>query len=145
MLSSIHYLPSFAGRWEIRLYFGPDNLIVCPVDPTAYVHPCLHDLIRKGTSEYTVNAKGDNFIGFSKRFTQIGDTFYAITGSTVPDTQIQANTVFDPTATLTYEEVTFNALKCSCRECFMNTTQFQLRYEVYQALMSHYISPFSLS
>ena len=144
MLSSIHYLPSFAGRWEIRLYFGPDNLVVCPVDPTAYAHPCLHDIIRTNTSTYDVNKEGEKFVGFSKRFTQIGDTFYAITGSKVGetsfgDTKIEAATVFNPTVKFTYEEATFNALKCSCQECFMNTTQFQLRYEVYQALMSHYI------
>jgi hypothetical protein len=31
MLSSVRYLPSFCGRWEIELYPNWQNLVVCPV------------------------------------------------------------------------------------------------------------------
>jgi hypothetical protein len=39
LLSPIHYLPSFCGRWELQLYFGSKNLVICPVDPQVYL-PC---------------------------------------------------------------------------------------------------------
>jgi hypothetical protein len=35
VLSSLRYLPSFCGRWEIELYPNWNNLVVLPVHPAA--------------------------------------------------------------------------------------------------------------
>ena len=169
LLSPIHYLPSFAGRWEIQLHFGPKNLVVTPVLPTVYCKPVDMDVAATGkkisvvmdnavakfivdgsadkVDHFTIQASGkaktsndslqevihhrakaaDNahMTGWANYFTQIGCKFPVYTG-------------VDGGA-LKFENITFECVSSTLKDCLMNTTQFQLRYEVYQALMAHYV------
>ena len=169
LLSPVHYLPSFAGRWEIQLHFGPKNLVITPVLPTAYIDPAAVTVASTGdkitiaadsgvykfkindaadfVTNYTVKANAsvktvndsiqevmhycskdtDNahVTGWANYFTQIGCPFPVYTG-------VDGNA-------LKFGKITFECNSSSLEACLMNITQFQLRYEVYQALMAHYV------
>ena len=148
LLSPIHYLPSFAGRWEIELYFNANNLIICPVNPLAYCDQTIAPIINRALLKYD---KDDNrWKGFTNNFTQIRDKFYVITdagqdgtGSKIyPDaTTISDQQIIDTTKqkfAFKYELVSLQCSKTEVTQCLMNITQFQLKYEVYEALMNHY-------
>ena len=77
MLSAIHYLPSFCGRWELKLYFDANNIIIAPVNPLAYTDSSIHPYISRALLDY--NPEGNEWKGFANHFTQIRDPFYAIT------------------------------------------------------------------
>lgn len=131
LLSPIHYLPSFCGRWEIQLYFGSKNLVICPVDPHVYI-PCTpysNDFLAKKTAD------GTKWKGFPDYFTQINCPFYVWSS-----TWTAATTTGDPAKwTHKWDTITLQCQTAVLQECRVNMTQFQLRYEVYQALMAHYI------
>ena len=159
LLSPVHYLPSFAGRWEIQLHFGSKNLIVCPVLPTVY-YPVGNaidgagDALKFADSKLQVNGgdaaaeirltgstvndrlleimhhwekKADNAhsTGWANYFTQIGMPFPVYSG--VAGKKLE------------FKDMTISCNSSTLESCLMNTTQFQLRYEVYQALMAHYV------
>ena len=156
LLSPIHYLPSFAGRWEIQLHFGPKNLVITPVLPTVYYDAgkVLDKYKLDANSKLTINGaevKADadvlvrpvkdrleeimhhcvkdtdnaHMIGWANYFTQLGCPLPVYTG-------VDQNK-------LVFKKITFECTESVLSTCLMNTTQFQLRYEVYQALMSHYV------
>ena len=130
LLSPIHYLPSFCGRWDLQLYFGSKNLVICPVDPQVYL-PCT-----PYSKQFlaTKTADGTKWKGFTDHFTQINCPFY-VWASTFTPAQ-------DPNPAKWTHQWSTMSLQCQTavlRECRVNMTQFQLRYEVYQALMAHYI------
>ena len=154
LLSPVHYLPSFSGRWEIELFFNSNNLITCPVIPElqmsefkkTYSSPLL-DAIYK--YDHVADELGLQK-GFSKRFTQINDEFYGITKAEVAyallDGKEAGKSMFGEngiagwkiTPTVTYERLHFDCIKTTVVECLVNMTQFQLRYEVAEALRAHY-------
>ena len=136
LLSPIHYLPSFCGKWEIQLYFGSKNLVMCPVNPLSYfnvtrntatnngyIEKYLQDVLRSVSIEND-SGKKCNIKGFSSRFTQINCPMYmykrGANGS--PD----------------WVKNTFTCSKAKLTTCLMNITQFQLKYEIYQALLAKY-------
>ena len=158
LLSPIHYLPSFAGRWEIQLHFGAKNLIVCPVLPTVYypvgkidgagdvlkfadsklqvnggtaaaeitlTGSTVNDRLLEIMHHCEVNSDKNNVTGWANYFTQIGLPFPVYTGVAGKK--------------LKFENMTISCESSRLTNCLMNTTQFQLRYEVYQALMAHYV------
>ena len=139
MLSAIHYLPSFCGRWELKLYFDANNLIICPVNPLAYTDAQIHPIITKALHVYSPD--GSKWKGFSNHFTQIRDPFYAITDC--GQNNGTDNTIFGADHktnkfSFTYTETKLECSRCQVTKCLMNITQFQLKYEVYEALMAHY-------
>ena len=163
MLSAIHYLPSFCGRWELKLYFDANNIVITPVNPLSYTDSSIHPIIKRALLKY--EADGNEFKGFSNHFTQIRDHFYAITnaGQEGQGNKIFGNTEItfagaavktsagDGTTPLTtnitapankfafkYEKVRLECSRVVCTECLMNRTQFQLQYGVYEALVNHY-------
>lgn len=155
LLSPIHYLPSFCGRWEIQLYFGSKNLVMCPVNPASYF------VDKTQTTDFTGlvdTSNGDakfvpNYIsrfideithymsldtethdskdfrcnnkGWSNRFTQINTPMYVYNG--VNNNEFR------------FDKITFSCTKARLENCLMNITQFQLKFEVYQGLMQRYI------
>ena len=163
MLSAIHYLPSFCGRWELVLYFDANNIVIAPVNPLAYTDSSIHPIIKQALLKYT--ADETEWKGFSNKFTQIRDPFYAIIDAGQEGT---GNKIFgsneirfegaavktsadDGTTPLTtnltaiknkfafkYEKVKLECSRIVCTECLMNITQFQLKYEIYESLMAHY-------
>ena len=138
MLSAIHYLPSFCGRWELKLYFDANNLVICPVNPLAYTDSQVHPIITKALHKYV--PEENEWKGFSNRFTQIRDPFYAITDAGQAHT---GNEIFGADFKTNTFDFDYTAIKLECSrvqltECLMNITQFQLKYEIYEALMAHY-------
>ena len=154
LLSPIHYLPSFCGRWEIQLYFGSKNLVMCPVNPAAYFQDkadisvyaglvnagsgnaaMIPNFIERNLDEITHFMSLDtethdgtafkcNNLGWSHRFTQINTPMCVYNG--VDDSELK------------FDKITFSCSKAKLEKCLMNLTQFQLKFEIYQALMMKY-------
>ena len=138
VLSPIHYLPPFTGRWEIELHFNSRNLIICPVHPSAYLPPKHYMLLEMNNddifSSYT-DAGNGLLQGFSKHFTQINEPLFVIA---------EMGGEFNGSTSGNYELKTWNRLTLSCVEtmlnkCVINLTQFQLKYEVAESLRAHYL------
>ena len=73
-LSNIKYLPAFAGKIELRLYFSIAGLVVAPVNPlVAFDHK--YNLLYN----YTIDP-------VSNHFCPVGENFVMITGATKPTT-----------------------------------------------------------
>ena len=135
LLSPIHYLPSFCGRWEIQLYFGSKNLVMCPVDPSVYFTVPLAAATNNGyilsyvkdlSSKMILDtATHYNTKGWSNQFTQINCPMWMYTRGAAGAVSWVSNT--------------FSCSKAELTSCLMNITQFQLKYEVYQALLQRYI------
>ena len=138
LLSPIHYLPSFCGRWEIQLYFGSKNIVICPVNPLCYfdvtrlpatnngfIDKYLNDIVHTVELD-NVNNVRCNTIGWQNYFNQINTPTIMYTRTAVGG---------DPT----WVKNTFSCSKATLTNCLMNITQFQLKYEVYQGLMQRYI------
>ena len=138
LLSPIHYLPSFCGRWEIQLYFGSKNLVICPVNPLSYfnvpraaavnnafIDKYLNDIIHTVDLD-NVNGNRSNTIGWQNHFSQINTPIIMYTRA--------ANT-----GNPTWNKNRLLCSKATVVNCLMNITQFQLKYEVYQGLMQRYV------
>jgi hypothetical protein len=119
MLSSVRYLPSFCGRWEIELYPNWSNLVVLPIPLSVAGKPTGFT----GEDESTVD------------FTQIGKKFRML-GVKRSGTAGEELMAYSYTAG-------FMDFILSCNEgrltqCLMNTTTFQLHFEVYEGLRQMY-------
>jgi hypothetical protein len=109
MLASVRYLPSFCGRWEIELHPSAQNLVILPVPvENTIAHP-LDPVI-----DLTLQTKD---------FTQLGKPFTRYNGYT--------------TAQL-HTPITVTCNEAILKQCLMNTTTFQLRFEVYEGLRQTY-------
>ena len=158
LLSPIRYLPSFAGRWELQLYFGSKNLVICPVNPKSYFNTslALADFasaikLTKDQNQAITNVEwqmpldyvdqkldsivhhcitdpGDHskLLGWANYFTQINMPFPIWSANKADGTDKWTN-------------ITLSCVDTVVDPCLMNITQFQLRYEVYQSLMQHYV------
>jgi hypothetical protein len=80
ILSSMRYLPSFCGRWEIELYPNWNNLVVLPCHPTANGHLSNYEfsLIQQNAA-----VAPNNWASVTKSFTQIGEPFVMIDSCTL--------------------------------------------------------------
>ena len=138
MLSAIHYLPSFCGRWELKLYFDANNIVIAPVNPLVYTSPAVHSILKNDLVQYEID--GNEWKGFSNHFTQIRDPFYAIVnaGQEGSGNEIFSDAFNTNKFAFTYEKVKLECSRVVCTECLMNITQFQLKYEIYEGLMAHY-------
>ena len=133
LLSPIHYLPPFTGRWEIELHFNSRNLVICPVHPSAYLSRKALFLLDDKLTSYTDGGNGQ-LQGFSRHFTQINEPLFVVA---------KAAGALDGATAANYA-LTWNRLTLSCNEtvlnkCIINLTQFQLRYEVAESLRAHYL------
>ena len=157
LLTPIHYLPSFCGRWELQLYFGSKNLVICPVNPKSY----FNNTMAPGDWDAAVddNKKFKVLPNHFEHFIDmITHTIYTQThqdaqGQTVSSgfTRSWANhftQINCPMNAYNWDVGTkkpvFTDFVLSCtntrlESCLMNTTQFQLKGEVYQALLQHYM------
>jgi hypothetical protein len=111
MLASVRYLPSFCGRWEIELYPSAQNLVVLPV-------PLINTYkIGKGPAE---DLQCRDFTQIAKQFKQ-----YVGWDTTKSEHTFKDQIITCPTAIL--------------KTCLMNTTTFQLRFEVFEGLRQMYV------
>ena len=156
LLSPIHYLPSFCGRWEIQLYFGSKNLVICPVNPLSYWYDnTVYGDMTAMVETATGNAKYDpNY--YQKKLDQIIHTV-ELDSETISGVTHRCKTVgwanyftqinckmpvftWDTTNKRPkWEKMTLSCTKSRLTNCLMNVTQFQLKYEVYQGLMQRYV------
>ena len=136
LLSPIHYLPPFTGRWEIELHFNSRNLVICPIHPSAYLNKANSNLLEcEGALTTYADAGNGQLQGFSKHFTQINEPLFVIAEMTGDLDGAKADN---------YKVKTWNRMTLQCEEtvlnkCIINLTQFQLRYEVAESLRAHYL------
>jgi hypothetical protein len=128
MLSSVKYLPSFCGRWEIELYPHWQNLVVKPVPLDALLGPIAQ-------SQARLYAGSGEYLKHSWSFTQLGLPFdminlCAVTAATVSAVG-RANITTLNGQILTCDQGTLT-------QCLMNQTTFQLRFEVFEGLRTMY-------
>ena len=149
LLSPIHYLPSFAGRWELQLYFGSKNMVICPVNPKTYIKDMSLaewkkvEIVDANKNPTTIPNHFDHHldlithyiemegnpgtpIGWANYFTQINCEMPAFTWDVA-------------TKKPKFTKMTLKCTKATLNSCLMNTTQFQLKFEVYKSLMEHYM------
>ena len=117
ILKNLKYLCSWMGKWELRVYFNWENLVVAPIKPS-------FNLSNFGA--YTIkNTKPDTAtIGF----TQVGDTFKGISDLTVA--------VGIAEVTTADEIVSVTSMETSSVE--VNLATFQLRMDVNEELKARY-------
>jgi hypothetical protein len=118
MLSSLRYLPSFCGRWEIELYPNWNNIVVCPVSAACVL----------GATKWSGTAQ-ENLANVTKSFMQIGEPFTMI--NQAPAGAAGAGDLVTVLQRLTCSDA-------SATEVYMNLTTFQLRFEVFEGLRQMY-------
>ena len=116
LFTNFKYLPAFAGTWSIKLYPSTQNMIICPVDPKYML----------SDSELN-NFAGKDLSGFTHNFVQAGDILKCLT------------TVDNSTKTLTYSDVQITFGRAKVDEILYHQTQFELMYDVYDALKARYM------
>jgi hypothetical protein len=145
VLSSVRYLPSFCGRWEIELYPSWENLVVAqvPVD-TVCARRWPSD------SEYKIGL--DVGPGWKDvitwGFTQLGQSFHtfqelALVAAAVTGGAGAAGATVVPVPNYVVAlgnaiSQTISGVDGVCTEFLCSTTTFQLRYEVYEQLRNMY-------
>ena len=117
LLKNLKYLLSWMGKWEIRLYFSPQNLVVLPI-PHEMVRKCLGISI-------TDPAKIPNCV-ISHNFHQVDEDFEWV----------------DPTNPVAAAAVKWqvHCSKMTLCNVEMNTAQFQLRMDILEMLKQKYLS-----
>ena len=114
ILKNLKYLCSWMGKWELRIYFNWENLVVAPVKPS--FEPLAYDAYKVTGDTATVG------------FTQVGDKF---TGINKVDSA-------NGTAAVTCgdEVVTVSSMETHTVE--VNLATFQLRMDVNEELKARY-------
>jgi hypothetical protein len=143
VLSSVKYLPSFCGRWEIELYPSWENLVVAPVP--------LDTVIEKNFEQSTWYKTFLDYIGSWKAnvewsFKQLGQEFKMIESVHTLRRQIGTDaagaavgSVGPIPGDVTYvTNQIISGVDGQCSEFLCSTTTFQLRYEVYEQLRNMY-------
>jgi hypothetical protein len=150
LLTSVRYLPSFCGRWELELYPNWNNLVVLPVHPKTIGNTqdflTMEVAVEAPPSPPVESGSGTSGSGtsgaptvssasidvqprpgrsVSQDFTQIGEPF------TMYDS-------FDGETSHLLEGVRLSCAEGTMSKCLMNLTSFQLRYEVFEGLRQMY-------
>jgi hypothetical protein len=133
MFSSVAYLPSFTGRWEIELYPNWNNLVVLPVPISGSLPP----------DEWAQMMKAPEIPKQQESFVQIGKPFHfpadikpaagSGLGSIEWGNQDAGSEANPPQY---YNSIT--AVDGSLDQCLVHITTFQLRYEVFEGLRQLY-------
>jgi hypothetical protein len=136
MFSSIQYLPSFCGRWEIELYPNWNNLVVLPVPLSGTL---TKEIWWKVQNASHVDEQQDDFVQMGKPFKmidQITPASWNESGYTAPEIKWANDGAADtdPFKDLIY----LKALDGTLKTCLCHITTFQLRYEVFEGLRQMY-------
>ena len=111
ILKNLKYLISWMGKWEIRLYFSWQNLVVLPIDPA----------VLKATTGLGTSAAAA-YSDVSHCFHQSGEQFDWVTKYNVKGKNGIVGT------------------KMTLQNVEMNTAQFQLRMDILEMLKQKYLS-----
>ena len=117
ILKNLKYLCSWMGKWELRIYFNWENLVVAPVKPT------IETLLSNNANII----KGDTA---TVGFTQVGDKF---TGISKVDSTTKAGT-----CTVTCNDETIKVTSMDTHTVEANLATFQLRMDVNEELKARY-------
>ena len=125
-LSNIKYLPAFAGKIELRLYFSTAGMVYCPISPGA---DFLNNISLK--SKY-------DLVDITNEFTPIGEKITLYTNITATK---DTNTKKTTSATSTAEERTFQVHEYATTECSSIIPCFGIEDNIYSALVQRYADP----
>ena len=138
LFQNFKYLPGFCGTWSIKLYPSTQNLIVCPVDPRYTVPRAKLDLLTN------LNASSTGTIdSYDHHFVQIGDQLNCLK---LVKFAAPSWTVASSAATITHNSVitpgkiTITAGRAKVNDVLYHQTQFELMYDVYDALKARYMN-----
>ena len=115
ILRNLKYLLSWMGKWELRLYFNYDNMIVLPIDKDVV----NNSFSGSGGDKIEANAK---LTAKGEQFHQISQPFRFLVGSTVANTQ-----------QITVKSMVFENVE-------MVSAQFQIRMDVCEGLKQKYLT-----
>ncbi|OHT15594.1 hypothetical protein TRFO_42471 [Tritrichomonas foetus] len=141
LLANIKYLPSFCGRWELKLYFNGNNIVVLPVDPNAGFLPnsgVPTTFINRRTydceDDIVIDPVNQDYGDITRNFTQIGrnNTFSMVIASAMKTVE-QVNQFC-----LGVSEMYMTLQNCKVQEIKMNVASFLLRSDIYLALKAKY-------
>ena len=119
-LSNIKYLPAFAGKIELRVYFSTAGLVCCPCNPLVAFDKGYQDIM----SKYQINSVTSEFV-------PVGQSFTMITGYTAHSSSA-SGTLTSGTVTLTTDrDYTITA-------CETIIHCFGISNDRYQALVQRY-------
>ena len=115
-LSNIKYLPAFAGKLELKIMFGTQGLVYCPIGPSMELMSNVH--------EYADIALDD----ITTEFTQIGDPV-----------KMWADTNGANPYNVTAEERTLTVTRdYEVSNCYSIIPNFGIDGDIYQALVQRY-------
>ena len=117
-LSNIKYLPAFAGKVELRLYFSCAGMVYCPLGPEPKLQ---HNFKKLATFELP---------DITNEFTPIGEPITCWTKGT-------GETSF----TLTAEEKTFDIAEYKVTDCLSIIPCFGINDNIYNGLVQRYSNP----
>ena len=126
-LSNIKYLPAFAGKLELRLYFSCAGMVCCPVSPGVDFQ-----------SKYSVYHKYD-LVDITNEFKPIGEKIKMYTKITA--TKTTTAPIKTTSATSTAEERTFQVQEYSVTECSSIIPCFGIEDNIYSSLVQRYSDP----
>ena len=126
-LSNIKYLPAFAGKIELRLYFSCAGMVCCPVGP-GQDFLCKHSL----------NSKYD-LVDITNEFMPIGEKIKLYTNITA--TKTTAAPIKTTAATSTADFRTFQIQEYSVTECSSIIPCFGIEDNIYSSLVQRYSDP----
>ena len=126
-LSNIKYLPAFAGKIELRLYFSCAGMVYCPISPGTDFQ-----------NNISLNSKYE-LDNITNEFTPIGEKITLYTTITVNKT-----TTTPPkttSATSTAEDRTLQISEYSITECSSIIPCFGIEDNIYSSLVQRYADP----
>ena len=136
-LSNIKYLPAFAGKLELRLYFSCAGMLCCPCGPSRSLlaQPSL-------ATQYT-------FYAITNEFTPVGDDVKIWISSTSANSSGQASGKTDEAEILASETPytiysglrKFQVYEYEITECSSIIPCFGINNEIYQQLVQRYSNP----
>jgi hypothetical protein len=121
LFQNFKYLPGFCGTWSIKLYPAVQNMIVCPVNPRARL---------TAAEALALDNKKKPLDDYTHHFVQIGDKVKALTTCKITS----------DSETATFTEFTITAGKLTVENVLYHQTQFELMYDVYDALKARYMA-----
>ena len=139
-LSNIKYLPAFAGKIELRLFFSCAGMVCCPMSPGAtFGH------------EHYINSKY-NLVSITNEFVPIGEQILMYTEfenivdtsritTTATDSGGKAATCSMKFTSLKAQSKTFQVVDYSVTECSSIIPCFGIEDNIYSSLVQRYADP----
>ena len=126
-LSNIKYLPAFAGKIELRLYFSCAGMVYCPISPGTDFQ-----------NNISLNSKYE-LADITNEFTPIGEKIILYTNITATKTTTEP--IKTTSATSTADDRTLQISEYSITECSSIIPCFGIEDNIYSSLVQRYSDP----